>query len=152
MVEDDGSAVTVVACPTVREADGLALSSRNARLAPEEREQAGCLFLALSEAAALARGGETDAVVLVAAMAREIGATPLARLDYAAVVDERHVRAGRHGWTRRPGAGDRRGPVPVRPADRQPAAPRRRRERRPRPGCRAPGPVGDDGPSFPRMI
>ena len=88
MVQQMGLPVTIVACPTVRESDGLAFSSRNARLGPEERDQAGCLFLALSEAAALARSGETDAAVLVASMAREIGATPLARLDYAAVVDE----------------------------------------------------------------
>jgi pantoate--beta-alanine ligase len=88
MVEQMGLPVTIVACPTVREPGGLAFSSRNARLGPEERDQAGCLFLALSEAAALARSGETDAAILVAAMAREIGATPLARLDYAAVVDE----------------------------------------------------------------
>jgi pantoate--beta-alanine ligase len=88
MVEQMGLPVTIVACPTVRESDGLAFSSRNARLGPEEREQAGCLFLALSEAAALARAGETNTAILVAAMAREIGATPLARLDYAAVVGE----------------------------------------------------------------
>jgi pantoate--beta-alanine ligase len=88
MVKELDEPVTVVAGPTVREADGLALSSRNAYLSPEEREQAGCLFLALSEAAELARSGERDAGVLRAAMAREIGATPLARLDYATVVDE----------------------------------------------------------------
>jgi pantoate--beta-alanine ligase len=78
----------MVACPTVREPDGVALSSRNAYLSAEERDQAGCLFLALSEAAELARGGERDPAVLVATMAREVGATPLASLDYAAVVDE----------------------------------------------------------------
>jgi pantoate--beta-alanine ligase len=88
MIDLEGLPVSIVAGPTVREADGLALSSRNARLSPEEREQAGCLFLALGEAAELARSGERDARVLVAAMAREVGATPLARLDYAAVVDE----------------------------------------------------------------
>lgn len=86
MVRVMGLPVTVVGCPTVRESDGLAFSSRNARLGPEEREQAGCLFLALTEAAELARAGETEAAILVASMAREIGATPLARLDYAAVV------------------------------------------------------------------
>jgi pantoate--beta-alanine ligase len=88
MVKDLDYPVTVVACPIVREADGLALSSRNVNLSPEEREQAGCLFLALSEAAELARSGERDAGILRATMAREIGATPLARLDYATVVDE----------------------------------------------------------------
>ena len=80
--------VTIVACPTVREASGLALSSRNARLSAEEREQATCLFLALTEAAERARQGEREAQVLVALMAREIGGTALARLEYAAVVDE----------------------------------------------------------------
>jgi pantoate--beta-alanine ligase len=88
MVRDLSFPVEVIACPTVREPDGLAVSSRNARLSPEQRDAAGCLFLALSEAAELARAGERDASRLVAAMAREIGATPLARLDYAAVVDE----------------------------------------------------------------
>jgi pantoate--beta-alanine ligase len=78
----------VEACPTVREPDGLAISSRNARLSPEQREAAGCLFLALSEAAERARSGERDGPALVAAMAREIGATPQARLEYAAVVEE----------------------------------------------------------------
>jgi pantoate--beta-alanine ligase len=88
MVEGLELPVTVVDCPTIREPDGLAMSSRNAYLSPEEREQAGCLFLALSEAAELSRAGERDPAVLVAVMAREAGATPLASLDYAAVVDE----------------------------------------------------------------
>jgi pantoate--beta-alanine ligase len=66
----------------------VAMSSRNARLTPDQREAAGCLFLALSEAAELAKEGERDAAKLVAAMAREIGGTPEARLDYATVVDE----------------------------------------------------------------
>jgi pantoate--beta-alanine ligase len=89
MVEQEPAlAVRIVACPTVREPDGLAVSSRNAYLSTEEREQAGCLFLALTEAAERARSGEADANALVAVMAREIGATPLARLEYAAVVDE----------------------------------------------------------------
>lgn len=88
MVRDLAFPVDVVGCPTVREPDGVALSSRNERLGPAERDAAGCLFLALSEAAELARRGERNGAILVAAMAREIGATPLARLDYAAVVDD----------------------------------------------------------------
>jgi pantoate--beta-alanine ligase len=86
--DEDLAGVEVVGCPTVRERDGLACSSRNASLTPDERAQAACLFLALTEAAEAARAGERDARVLVALMAREVGATPLARLDYAAVVDE----------------------------------------------------------------
>lgn len=88
MVRDLSFPIDLVGCPTVRELDGLAMSSRNAYLSPVQREAAGCLFLALSEAAEMARGGERDAARLVAAMAREIGATPEARIDYAAVVDE----------------------------------------------------------------
>ncbi len=88
MVAERSLPVEAMGCPTVREADGLACSSRNAYLAPEERAQAGCLFLGLSEAAALARAGERDARVLVAAIAREVGATAIARLDYVAVVEE----------------------------------------------------------------
>jgi len=88
MVLDLSFPIDLVGCPTVRELDGLAMSSRNAYLSPVQREAAGCLFLALSEAAEMARGGERDAARLVAAMAREIGATPEARIDYAAVVDE----------------------------------------------------------------
>ena len=80
--------IEIVPCPTVREPDGLACSSRNLSLSGEEREQAACLFLALTEAAERARNGEQDARVLVAVMAREIGGTALASLDYAAVVDE----------------------------------------------------------------
>ena len=88
MVQELSFPVQLVACPTVREADGVAMSSRNTRLSPEEREAAGCLFLALSEAAEMAHAGERDAARLVAVMERQIGATPPARLDYAAVVDE----------------------------------------------------------------
>jgi pantoate--beta-alanine ligase len=88
MVADLDEPIEVVACPIVREPDGLARSSRNALLLPEQREAAGCLFLALAAAAEMTKAGERDTGPLVAVMAREIGATPQARLDYAAVVDE----------------------------------------------------------------
>jgi len=88
MVRDLSMPVDVRCCPVVRQPDGLALSSRNRLLTAEQREAAPCLFLALSSAAELSRGGERDADVLVAAMAREIGATLQARIDYVAVVDD----------------------------------------------------------------
>ena len=89
MVAEEASLrMRIVGCPTLREPDGLARSSRNASLGAGERTQATCLFLALTEAAERARAGERDGNVLVAVMAREIGATPLVKLDYAAVVDD----------------------------------------------------------------
>ncbi len=88
MVKQLDYPVNVVGCATVREADGLARSSRIALLTPEERTQAGTLFLGLSEAAILARAGERDAHVLGATVAREAGTAPLARLDYVAIVDD----------------------------------------------------------------
>ncbi|MEP7060069.1 MAG: pantoate--beta-alanine ligase [Actinomycetota bacterium] len=87
MVTELGLPPQIVACPTVREDDGLAVASRNRFLTPQEREHAPSLFLGLSEAAAAARAGERDAAKLVAAIAREVGA--VARLDYACIVDER---------------------------------------------------------------
>jgi len=88
MVRDLNVPVEVVACPTVRAADGTAVSSRNARLSSRERAAACALFDSLSTAAALARRGERRSDLLKAEMARRIGAEPLARLDYVAVVDE----------------------------------------------------------------
>jgi pantoate--beta-alanine ligase len=80
--------VEVVACPIVRDPDGLALSSRNSRLSAEQRLAAPVLFEALSDAATLARLGERSGDVLRAEMARRIGAESLARLDYVTIVDE----------------------------------------------------------------
>jgi pantoate--beta-alanine ligase len=88
MVSDLDLPVNAVGCPTVREPDGLALSSRNVRLSPDERAAARSLYEALARAAWLVEGGERDAVVLRAEMAKRIGAEPLARIDYATVVDE----------------------------------------------------------------
>jgi pantoate--beta-alanine ligase len=88
MVANLRLAAEIVACPTVREPDGLAWASRNRFLTSDEREHAPSLFLGLSEAAVAARGGERDAAAVVAAIAREVGAADLARLDYAAVVDD----------------------------------------------------------------
>jgi pantoate--beta-alanine ligase len=88
MTVELGMPVDVIPCPTVREPDGLAISSRNARLSAGERGAAPILFDALSAAAALVRRGERRADVLRAEMARCVGSEPLARLDYVAVVDD----------------------------------------------------------------
>lgn len=79
--------VEVVGCPTVREEDGLAMSSRNVYLSPEEREAALSLSRALGRCAALAREGERSAKKLEAAMLEVCGREPLVGLQYAAVVD-----------------------------------------------------------------
>jgi pantoate--beta-alanine ligase len=78
----------VVGCPTVREPDGLAMSSRNVHLSPEERTAALCLPRSLRDAADRARAGERDARRLVAEITEGIRAEPRADLDYVALVDE----------------------------------------------------------------
>ncbi|HWC32076.1 MAG TPA: pantoate--beta-alanine ligase [Actinomycetota bacterium] len=88
MVRDLEIPVEVVGCPTVREEDGLAMSSRNGYLSEEERRAATCLYEALARARWLVEGGERDANVLRAEVAKRVGAEPLARIEYAAVVDE----------------------------------------------------------------
>ena len=87
MARDLSFPVEVVGCPTVREPDGLAMSSRNAYLTPEERAAAPVLHRALQAGAEAVRGGERDPAVVRDLVARMIEAEPLAELDYAAVVD-----------------------------------------------------------------
>ena len=87
MVRDLFFDVEIVPGPTVREPDGLAMSSRNSRLSPEEREASSALYRALRGAAALVEGGERSAKALVEAMRRICEAYPLVELQYVAVVD-----------------------------------------------------------------
>jgi len=87
MVRDLNIGVTLRICPIVREADGLAMSSRNRYLTAEERSRAPILHQALEEARKLIENGETDASRVRQLMAARINATPGAVLDYAAVVD-----------------------------------------------------------------
>lgn len=81
--------VALVGCPTVREPDGLALSSRNARLTTDERAAAPALAEGLAAAGRLLAGGEARAEALRAAVLARARDEPLIRLDYAAIVDER---------------------------------------------------------------
>ena len=78
--------VEVKGLPTVREADGLALSSRNVHLSPEERQKALCLRQALDRAQELAAGGEKDVALIEATAGEVIKRAEGARLDYLAVV------------------------------------------------------------------
>jgi pantoate--beta-alanine ligase len=87
MVRDLCLGVELVVCPTVREADGLALSSRNRYLSAEERGQALVLSRALKRMGERFRAGERDAAKLRAAGLRVLAREPAVRLDYLAVVD-----------------------------------------------------------------
>jgi pantoate--beta-alanine ligase len=87
MVQDLDLPIDVVVGPTVRAPDGLALSSRNRFLSAPERKAAAVLFDALSSARRLLQSGERSARKGREAMIRVVNREPLARLDYAAVVD-----------------------------------------------------------------
>ena len=89
MVEQEGLAVQVVACPTVREPDGLAMSSRNVYLSPQERSAALSLSRALRLARRMvAREGVTDARRVQEAVRAVIAAEPSVSVDYVSVADE----------------------------------------------------------------
>jgi pantoate--beta-alanine ligase len=77
----------IAAAPTVREPDGLAMSSRNRRLTAEARQQARALNAALHEVRQLVRSGELDVQRLVAAARRRIEKEPLAQVEYIEVRD-----------------------------------------------------------------
>ena len=79
--------LTIVGVPTVREPDGLAMSSRNGYLTPTERQAARIVPRALQLAQHLVEHGELDVTSLLDAIAEAVNAQPLARLQYAVVVD-----------------------------------------------------------------
>jgi pantoate--beta-alanine ligase len=92
MVADLAFPLEVVVVPTVREPDGLALSSRNAYLAPDERHAALALRRALDTAEQAFAAGERDAERLRAAMRAVLAVEPLARVDYVSVADPATLR------------------------------------------------------------
>ena len=87
LAADLDSGVEVRVSPTVREPDGLAVSSRNSYLDPAERRAAVCLSRALADAAEAYRGGESDPAALRLRLLEVIRQEPMAELDYAEVVD-----------------------------------------------------------------
>jgi pantoate--beta-alanine ligase len=87
LVRDLGFATRVVGVPTVREPDGLALSSRNVHLTAETRPQARALVRALDAAESAVAAGERAGEALLAGVRRELAKAPLARIDYAELRD-----------------------------------------------------------------
>ena len=88
MASDLNLDTQIVLGPIVREEDGLAMSSRNAYLRPEERKAAAVLHRALEAARDALRAGERDALQLQQLLRRIIESEPLAKIDYAEIVDE----------------------------------------------------------------
>jgi pantoate--beta-alanine ligase len=79
--------IEIVGLPTVREPDGVAMSSRNRRLSPDQRRAAVCVSQGLRAAERLLHDGTTDAAALLAATTAVVDREPLARLEHLALVD-----------------------------------------------------------------
>lgn len=92
MVKDLNVGTQIVGCPIVREADGLAKSSRNTYLNETERQAALVLSRGLQVGKALIEAGETDACAVKRAITQEIEKEPLAKIDYVDVVDFETVK------------------------------------------------------------
>jgi pantoate--beta-alanine ligase len=87
MVRDLNLPVEIYVCPIVREPDGLAMSSRNAYLTPQQRQQALVLHRSLARIEQLAATGEKTSATLIAAGKQQFASVPTIRLDYFEVVD-----------------------------------------------------------------
>jgi len=93
MSEDMNFDIEIIIMPTVREADGLAMSSRNKYLNPEERKSALILINSLSLAEKLIKSGEVSASTLYQEMLSLINNEPLAKIDYISIVDAETLEA-----------------------------------------------------------
>ncbi len=87
MVRDLNFGIEIVGCPIIREEDGLAKSSRNTYLSPEERKAALVLSRSLEKGKELMESGETSAEVIKATIREEIEKEPLAKIDYVEMVN-----------------------------------------------------------------
>lgn len=87
MVNDLNFDIEIIGCPIVRETDGLAKSSRNSYLSPQERQAACCLYQAIDTAQILIKQGEHSSRKLLSAMQTIIAKQPLAKIDYIEFVD-----------------------------------------------------------------
>ena len=87
MVQDLNFPVNLIVCPTVRDADGLALSSRNQYLSPEERTQALMLTQSLASATAAASKGIYQSAQLKSSILHYLESSPVIKIDYVEIVD-----------------------------------------------------------------
>ncbi|HEY3347509.1 MAG TPA: pantoate--beta-alanine ligase [Nitrospirota bacterium] len=93
MASDLNMAVEVIVCPTVREADGLAISSRNSFLSSEERKAALSISRGLKKAGEVYKSGEKDTARLKEAVLQEISGEPILRVDYIECVDPDSIKS-----------------------------------------------------------
>ena len=84
--------VEIIPCPIVREADGLAKSSRNTYLNPQERQAALILSQSLKKGKEAVEGGERDAQAIISIIRENLETEPLARIDYVEVVDFENIQ------------------------------------------------------------
>lgn len=92
MTRDLDFPIDIVVCPTVREPDGLAMSSRNAYLEPQERQAANVIYHALSKAQDFFHAGELDAGRLRVIVVDTISTEPLAHLQYVSCADPHNLQ------------------------------------------------------------
>ena len=92
MVRDLNFDIEIVGCPIIREADGLAKSSRNSYLSPEERKAAVILHKALEKGKELVLNGEKSAKAVIDTVTQIINSEPLAKIDYVQVVDFPNIK------------------------------------------------------------
>lgn len=92
MVRDLNFDIEIVGCPIIREADGLAKSSRNTYLSPEERKAAVILHEALEKGKELVLNGEKSAKAVIDTVTQIINSEPLAKIDYVQVVDFPNIK------------------------------------------------------------
>ncbi len=95
MARDLNFDIEIISCPIVREADGLAKSSRNTYLDEKERKAALCLSRSLAIGRTMIENGEHDAAAVKAAIRDEIEKEPLAKVDYVELVDTENLEAVR---------------------------------------------------------
>lgn len=92
MVTDLNFDIEIVSCPIVREADGLAKSSRNTYLSKEERQASTIINKSLKKAKTLIKSGERDSKNVIDFIKNEINKEPLAKIDYISIVDNNTIK------------------------------------------------------------